>query len=68
MKQRKTRYVEADLNKIEEDEGEHWEKLKKELSAYQLFLVDTEMENGIHKVFNFEMSKIDTMIIDEKFK
>ena len=33
----------ADLNKIVEEDGE---KLKKELSACQHFLVDTEMENG----------------------
>ena len=30
-------------------------KLKEELSACQHFLVDTEMKNGRHKVFNFQM-------------
>ena len=45
----------ADLNKIVEEEGEDGEKLKEELSASQLFLVDTEMENGRQKVFNFQM-------------
>ena len=38
-------------------------KLKEELSACQHFLVDTEMENGRHTVFNFQMSKLDTKII-----
>ena len=31
-------------------------------------LVDTEMENGKHKVFNFQMSKLDTKIINEKLE
>ena len=55
----------ADLNKIvvEEDNGE---KLKEELSACQHFLVDTEMENGRHKAFNFQVSKLDITIINEK--
>ena len=30
--------------------------------------VDTEMENGRHKVFNFQMCKLDTKIIDENFE
>ena len=67
-KQRKPRDTVADLNKIVEEEGEDGEKLKEELSACQLFLVDTEMENGRHKVFNFQMSKLDTKIINEKLK
>ena len=46
----------ADLNKIVVEEGEDGDKLKEELSACQLFLVDTEMENGRHKVFIFQMS------------
>ena len=58
----------ADLNKIVEEEGEDGEKLKEELSACQHFLVDTEMENGRHKVFNFQMSKLDTKIINEKLE
>ena len=31
-------------------------------------LLDTEVENGRHKVFNFQMSKIDTKIINEKLE
>ena len=50
-KQRKPSDTVADLNKIVEEEGEDGEKLKEELSACQHFLVDTEMENGRHKVF-----------------
>ena len=44
----------ADLNKIVEEEVEDGEKLKEELSSCQHFLVDTEMENGRHKVFSFQ--------------
>ena len=40
-KQRKPSDTVADLNKIVEEEGEHGEKLKEELSACQHFLVDT---------------------------
>ena len=58
----------ADLNKIVEEKGEDGEKVKEVLSACQHFLVDTEMENGRHKVFNFQMSKSDTKIINEKLE
>ena len=51
-----------------EEEGEDGEKLKKESSACQHFLVKTEMENGRHKVFNVQMSKLDTKIINEKLE
>ena len=51
-----------------EEEGEDGEKLKEELSACQHFLVDTEMENGRHKVFNFQMSKLETKTINEKLE
>ena len=64
--QRKPSDTVADLNKIVEEEGEDGEKLKEELSACQHFLVDTEMENGRHKVFNFQMSQLNTKIINEK--
>ena len=57
-----------DLNKIVEEEGEDGEKLKEELSPYQHFLVDTEMENGRHKLFNFQMSELITKIINEKLE
>ena len=64
--QRKPSDTVADLNKIVEEEEEDGEKLKEELSACQHFLVDTEMKNGRHKVFNFQMSKLDTKKINEK--
>ena len=32
------------------------------------FLVDTEMDNGSYQVFNFQMSKLDTKIINEKLE
>ena len=67
-KQRKPSDTVADLKKIEEEEGEDGEKLKEELSACQHFLVDTEMENGSHKVFNLQMSKLDTKIFNEKLE
>ena len=67
-KQRKPSDTVADLNKIVEEEREVDEKLKEELSACQHFLVDTEMENGRHKVFNFQVSKYDTKIINEKYE
>ena len=67
-KQRKPSDTVADLNKIVEDEGEDGEKLKEELSACQHFLVDTELENGRHKVLNFQMSKLDTKVINEKLE
>ena len=63
-KQRRPSDTVADLNKIVEQIGEDGEKLKEELSACQHFLVDTEMENGRHKVFNFQMLKFETKIIN----
>ena len=30
--------------------------------------MDTEMENGRHKVFNFQMSKLDTKLNNEKLE
>ena len=48
-KQRNPTETVADLNKTVEEEGEDEEKLKEELSACKLFLVDTGMENGRHK-------------------
>ena len=51
-----------------EKEGEDGKQLKKELSACQHFLVDTEIENGKHKVFNFQMSKLGIKVINEKLE
>ena len=56
------------MNKIVEEERDDGDKLKEELSACQHFLVDTEMGNGRHKVFSFQMSKLDTKIINEKLE
>ena len=56
------------MNKIAEEESGDGEKLKEELTDCQHFLVDTEMENGRHKVFNFQMCKLDTKIFNEKFE
>ena len=56
----------ADLNKIVEEEGKYGEKFKDVLSAGQFFLVYTEMENGRSRVFTFQMSKLDTKLINEK--
>ena len=68
IKQRKSSDTVADLNKIVEEEWEDGEKLKAELSACQHFLVDTEMENGTHKVVNFQLCKLGTKIINEKLE
>ena len=56
----------ADLNKIVEEEGNDGKKLKEELIDCQHFLMDTEMEDGRHKEFNFQMSKSDSNIINQK--
>ena len=51
-----------------EEEGEDDEKLKEELSACQHFLVDTKIENVSQKVFNFQMSKLDTKLTIDKLE
>ena len=51
-----------------EEEGEDGEKLKEEISTCQHFLVKTEIENGGHKVFNFQLAKLDTKLIKEKLE
>ena len=55
-KQGKLNVTLADLNKNVEKEGE----LKEELSSCQHFLMDTEMKNGKHKIYNFQMSILKT--------
>ena len=67
-KQRKPSDTVADLNKNVDEEGESGENLKEELSACQHFLMDTQMENGRHKVPNFQMSKLDSKSINEKLE
>ena len=56
------------MNKIVEEEGEDGENVKEEFKSCQYFLVVTEMENGRHKVFSFQKSKLDTRIINEKLE
>ena len=56
------------MNQSVEEQGENGEKLKDELSICQHFLVNTEMENGKHTVFNLQMSKLDTKITNEKIE
>ena len=55
----------ADLNKILENE-EDTDQLRDELNACQHFLTYTEMENGRHKVFNSQLSKLDLNLVNEK--
>ena len=43
-------------------------KLKEDMSACQISLMDMEMENGRYKVFTFQMPKSDTRSINEKLK
>ena len=65
MKARKTSDYVADLNKILENE-EDSDQLRDELNACQHFLTDAEMENGCHKVFNFQLSKLELNLVNEK--
>ena len=65
VKARKTSDSVADLNKILENE-EDSDQLRDELNACQHFSTDTEMENGRHKVFNFQLSKRDPNLVIEK--
>ena len=70
-KQRRASVTVADLNKIVEEEGEDGETLKDKLSMCQRFLVNTEMENGRHKVFNIQRYltfKLNTKIINEELE
>ena len=49
-----------------EEDGEAREKLKDHLSACHHFPKDTEMEIGSYKVSDFQMSNLDTKVINEK--
>ena len=56
-------------NGLEQDRGGgrgRWRKITEEVSAFQIFLVDTKMENGRFKSFKFQMSKSDKKLINEK--
>ena len=54
------------LNKVLENEEEDSDQLRNELNACQHFLTYTEMKNGRHKVFNFQLSKLDHNLVNEK--
>ena len=49
-------------NLLEDDDAD----LKEELQACQLFLVDSELEKGRHRLFNFAMSTFDNSLINKK--
>ena len=49
-------------NLLEDDDAD----LKEELQACQHFLVDSELEKGRHRVFNFAMSTFDNSLINKK--
>ena len=42
------------------------QSLREELESCKHFLIDTEMENGRHKVFNFAMSSFDMSLLNAK--
>ena len=65
-KQRTHTHTLADLNRIMEEDGEAGEKLKDYLSACHHFPKDTEMEIGSYKASDFQMSNLDTKVINEK--
>ena len=55
--------AEFDVNNLLEDDDAD---LKEELQACQHFLVDSELEKGRHRVFNFTMSTFDNSLITKK--
>ena len=58
-----TKSVEVDVSNLLEDDDAD---LKEELQACQHFLVDSEIEEGRHRVFNFAMSAFDNSLINKK--
>ena len=42
------------------------QRLREELESCKLFLTDTEMEKGRHRVFNFAMSSFDISLLNDK--
>ena len=55
--------LEFDENNLVEDDDAD---LKEEFQACQHFLVDSELEKGRHRFFNFAMSTSDNSLINEK--
>ena len=56
--------AEFDVNNLLEDDDAH---LKEELKACQQFLVDSELQKGRHRVFNFAMSTFDNYLVKKEF-
>ena len=65
LKTKKTSDSVAELNKILQNE-EDSDQLRDELNACEHFLTDIEMENVRHIVFNFQLSKLDPNLVNEK--
>ena len=58
-----SKLAEFDLNNLVDD---NQADLKEELQACQLFLVDSELEKGRHRVFIFAISTFDNSLITKK--
>ena len=54
---------EFDVSNLLEDDNAD---LKEEIQACEHFLVDSELEKGRHRVFNFAMSTFDSTLINKK--
>ena len=65
LKARKTNDSVADLNKILENGGVS-DHLRDKLNACHHFLTYTEIENGLNKVFIFQLSKLVPNLVIEK--
>ena len=55
----------ADMNQALENE-EDSDQLRDELNACQHFFTDTDMRSGRHKVINFQLSKLELNLFNEK--
>ena len=55
--------AEFDVNNLLEDDDADF---KEELQASQHFLVDSELEKGRHRAFNFAMSTFENSLINKK--
>ena len=55
--------AEFDVSNLPEDDDAD---IKEDLHACQHFLVDSELEKGRHRVFNFAMSTFDNSLINQK--
>ena len=69
LRQRKTdehglqiKSAEFDVSNLLEDDAD----LKEEFQACQNFLVDSELEKGRHRFFNFTMSTLDNFLTNKK--